>query len=315
MPHPTTASRGPTPAGQWAGPRCGRGPRPAQLARIALLAACVPLLMAGAHPWPRAGVVGAVQTLESRFVPPPGFVRGAQAQGSYAAWLRALPLLPGRPAVLLHDGRRKGNQRAHAAVIDIDVGRRDLQQCADAAIRLRAEYLWAAGRRAEICFRAAAGYAFPWSRYSRGVRPPRRRGEGWSDTGTPGRGYRTFRHYLDRVFGVANTASLMRQTSAIPWAQVRAGDVVLQAATGARYGHAVTVLDVVTNAAGQRRLLLAQSYMPAQQLHVLRRPGPAGEEAGDLAWYAPPAAGQPFATPEWTFPPASLRRFVGRGCP
>jgi hypothetical protein len=40
--------------------------------------------------------------------------------------------------VLLYNGAPKFRQDVHAAVIDIDVGTRDLQQCADATMRLRA---------------------------------------------------------------------------------------------------------------------------------------------------------------------------------
>ena len=78
-------------------------------------------------------------TIENRFTPPEGFARPAAEDKSFAAWLRGLPLLPGRPKVLLFDGREKGNQDAHDAVVDMDVGNRDLQQCADAVMRLRAE--------------------------------------------------------------------------------------------------------------------------------------------------------------------------------
>jgi Domain of unknown function (4846) len=51
-----------------------------------------------------------------------------------------LPLRDGRGTVYLNDGRAKPNQALHVAVIAIDTGKRDLQQCADAVIRLRAEY-------------------------------------------------------------------------------------------------------------------------------------------------------------------------------
>ena len=51
---------------------------------------------------------------------------------------------PANAPVLIYTGAQKWRQDVHAAVIDIDVGRRDLQQCADAIMRLRAEWLFAA---------------------------------------------------------------------------------------------------------------------------------------------------------------------------
>jgi hypothetical protein len=58
----------------------------------------------------------------------------------------------------------------------------------------------------------------------------------------------------------------------------------------------------VVERAGSRAFLLVQSYMPAQEIHVLRNP------ATGLPWFeAEPGA--PLETPEWTFPPDALRRF------
>ncbi len=50
-------------------------------------------------------------------------------------------------------------------------------------------------------------------------------------------------------------------------------------------GHAVLVADVAENATtGEKRFLLVQSYMPAQQMHVLKNPA----AADGSPWY--PAA-------------------------
>jgi len=267
------------------------------------------LLTGGAHPWTQAPAPEGQQTLEQRFAPPPGYRRIEQSQGSFGAWLRTLPVKAGRPDVLLHTGERKGNQSAHAAVLDIDVGKRDLQQCADASMRLRAEYLWSVRRSEDVCFRAAAGYDVPWTKWRRGLRPPAKRGEQWRKSAGPSRSYKAFRRYLDKVFGVANTASIARQVVHVDAADVRAGDIFLERASGGYFGHAVTVMDVVEDASGQRRFLLSQSYMPAQQMHIL-----AGVGDATGPWYAAPAPGKRFATPEWTFPPDSLRRFKESGC-
>ncbi|MGH7002817.1 MAG: DUF4846 domain-containing protein, partial [Alphaproteobacteria bacterium] len=93
---------------------------------IALLAAAVSMSGAIAaakaeagrgYSWPRD--VTSIDTVASRFVPPAGFTRMEAAPGSFAAWLRDLPLKPEGAPVLHFDGRPKPNQSVHAAVVDI----------------------------------------------------------------------------------------------------------------------------------------------------------------------------------------------------
>ncbi len=52
---------------------------------------------------------------------------------------------PAGAPVLTYTGAPKWRQDVHVAVIDIDVGKRDLQQCADAIMRLRGEWLYGRG--------------------------------------------------------------------------------------------------------------------------------------------------------------------------
>jgi hypothetical protein len=78
-----------------------------------------------------------------------------------------------------------------------------------------------------------------------------------------------------------------------------------KARTQSATGHAVLVLDVAENAAGQPVFLIAQSYMPAQDVHVLLNPG----EPSLGPWYRAPADDS-LETPEWSFPTGSLRRFA-----
>lgn len=242
-----------------------------------------------------------VDTLEQRFPAPEGTERVAVSEGSFGAWLRTLPLLPADTPVRLHSGRLKGNQGVHAAVIDIDVGARDLQQCADAVMRLRAEWLWAAGRAQEVSFNdTGRGAPMPFARWARGERP-RAKGSTlvWTKTAAPDASRASFRAYLDSVFTWAGTASLERQLGRLGPREVLPGDVIIK---GGFPGHAVLVLDVVrSTTGGAPRVLLAQSFMPAQSLHVLRgRDGP---------WFEVPADDAPWPTPEWDFPAGSLRRW------
>ena len=284
-------------------------PRHPVLVAAALLAIAIcPFAVRGdrasAYPWIEGAAPGA-DTIEARFQPPEGYTRVAVEDGSFGAWLRNLPLLPGTPEVLLYDGTPKHNQTAQAAVIDIDVGNRDLQQCADAVIRLRAEYLRSAGRDRDVCFRFTNGEPAAWPRWAEGFRPRiEGRRTSWAKTARPARGYSAFRGYLTAVFRYAGTASLERELG--PVDRVEPGDVFIE---GGFPGHAVIAVDVAESPAG-RAVLLAQSYMPAQQVHVLVNPA----EPAASPWYEyDPSAS--LETPEWRFDSGRAMRFRERGCP
>jgi len=237
---------------------------------------------APAYPW-RAEQTPQANTLEARIAPPPGFERVEAAPESWAAWLRGLPMKPEGAPVLLFTGHEKARQDVHVAVVDIDVGTRDLQQCADAIMRLRAEWLFAAGRTREIGFDYTDGKRRSFSA---------RRG---SD-------YAAFRKYMTLVFAYANTYSLERELVSVPRAAIKIGDVFIK---GGFPGHAVLVADMaVSRKTGEKRFLLIQSYMPAQEMHVLKNPAaPDGSP-----WY-PAAFTGPLVTPEWTFAEGALRRW------
>jgi hypothetical protein len=235
----------------------------------------------------------------------PGYER-TPASG-FGAWLRGLPLRSGKPDVHLYDGSLKANQKAHLYVVDLDVGKRDLQQCADLVIRLRAEYLYASGRRDRICFHFTSGAPAAFARWSDGQRPAIDGDRvGWTKRAAAGDSYGVFRSYLDTVFAYAGTRSLDRELPAVSDpAKPEPGDVFVQ---GGSPGHAVIVVDVAENETGQRVFAIAQSYMPAQEMHVLRNP-----DRPESPWYVPRPDGSA-TTPEWEFPAGSLRRFPEQIC-
>ena len=233
----------------------------------------------------RAQSAAAGDDLAARIAPPAGAKRVAAAAGSFGDWLRHLPLLPRDSPVMLFDGTRKSRQDVHQAVIDIDVGHRDLQQCADAVMRLRAEYLFAAGRFDEIIFHPRPGEqkTIEWTGGAHR--------DGWD-------------RFLVRLFAAAGSASLDAELPRARGAPLP-GDVLIQ---GGYPGHAVVVLDVAEDSSGHRYLLLGQSYMPAQQIHVLKNFGDP-----DLSpWYdAAALKGAGVATPEWRpFKSHDWRRFA-----
>ncbi len=241
-----------------------------------------------------------VDTLEQRFTTPAGFTRVAETPHGFGAWLRGLPLAARGTPVKSYDGSvlHPASDRRIAAVAAIDVGTADLQQCADAVIRLDAEWRWSGGKR-DMSYRAASGTPLPFARWARGERVvPRGRDIAWQPMAKPASTHAALRRYLDTVFAWANTVSLSRQAKPVAPADLRPGDFFVM---GGNPGHTVLVLDVATAKDGTRVALLGQSYMPAQSYQVLR-------DVNGSAWFALDPSKDVF-TPFWRpFPWDTLRR-------
>jgi len=182
-------------------------------------------------------------SIATRFSTPADFERIAVSDGSFGAYLRSLPLEPAGAPVLLFDGRRKSRDDVHAAVIDLDVGPRDLQQCADSILRLRAEYLFGIGRLDDIAFHFTSGFLCAFARWRAGDRVTvNGSAVAWTGGGAPDSSHDALRRYLDVVFTYAGTRSLPLDLVRAPRDSPMApGDVYLRAGSP---GHAMVVVDV-----------------------------------------------------------------------
>ncbi|MFN8395834.1 MAG: DUF4846 domain-containing protein [Bacteroidia bacterium] len=256
----------------------------------------------GTYPW--ATMYNPVQSIQNRIALPEGYQRMALPKGSFGEWLRGLPLKPGKPKVMLYNGQEKTNQEAQFAVMDIDVGKRDLQQCADAVMRLRGEYLFSTDQFDAIHFNFTNGEPCTWNKWREGYRPSFAGNKTtWTKKAQPSDSHESFRAYMDMVFMYAGTASLEKELPRIgTLKELQIGDVLIQ---GGFPGHAVLVVDVAENSdTGKKMYMLAQSYMPAQDIHILQNPN----DPKLSPWYDASAVG-PVETPEWTFLQQDLRRF------
>ena len=238
-------------------------------------------------------------TIASRFTPPDGSSRVAVPVNSFGTYLRQLSLKSKNAQVHLYNGEPKARQDVHAAVVDLSVGDKDLQQCADAVMRLRAEFLFANGRQDEITFNFTSGFKAEWARWRKGERINVQGNTArWVSGSPPDASHEQLLRYLTMVFTYAGTASLQREldrstpvdrSAADMWI----GDVFIQ---GGSPGHAVIVMDVARYADGRTAFMLAQSYMPAQEIHVLRNLRQ--PELG--AWFIL-EGDDALNTPEWRF--------------
>ena len=211
-------------------------------------------------------------------IPLPEGFRRIETDG-FGLFLRQVKLKKDR-TVFLYTGRPKINQDAQFAVIDISTGDQDLQQCADAVMRLKAEYLFRENRYEDIRFRDNSGKAYTFQApYTRSH----------------------FSAYLHQVFGACGSASLSRELHPVDDMQdIKPGDVLIR---GGFPGHAVIVMDVAINAEKEKIYLLAQGYMPAQDMHVLLNPN----DALSSPWYRA-GLGPYIFTPEYTFKTTELKR-------
>lgn len=226
-------------------------------------------------------------TVFERFNPPPGFTRSPIDTLTFGNYLRHLPLKTFGTSVRYYDGRPKNKRNVYLSVIDMDIGNRDLQQCADAIMRLRAEFLYARQRYEDIHFNFVSdGRPRYYLDYIEGDYS-----------------YTKFRKYMDHIFNRANTRSLIQELISVGSIfEMQIGDVFIQ--TGNPYGHAVIVVDMAENVnTGEKVYILAQSYMPAQDIQVLINP----DDPEISPWYR--LAEGLVKTPEWTFDTHHLKRF------
>ncbi len=238
--------------------------------------------------------------IATRFPTPQGYSRKPAAPHSFTAFLRALPLKPKGALVKYYDGVSKPNRNVYEAVIDLPIGKRNLHQCADAVMRLRADYLFQKKEYDRISFHFTNGFEAAFSRWRKGERIVVKGNKvNWVKSAAPSDSYETYWKYMEMVFTYAGTASLSKELQSIEISQIQPGDVFIK---GGFPGHAVIVTDVAENEKGQKVFMLAQSYMPAQELQVLKNP------AGKGVWYDI-NFGQTLNTPEWTFDVSELKRF------
>jgi Domain of unknown function (4846) len=210
---------------------------------------------------------------------PSGYARIHFDPTSFPAWLRSIRLRNDR-RVFLYNGELKTNQSAQFAVLDIPVGQKDLQQCADAIMRLRAQYLLDNKKFTEISFADNSGRKYDYATF-------------------PGL---AFEKYLEKVFSCCGTISLEKQLKRVTdFYQMQPGDILIK---GGSPGHAIIVVDMAVNRDGKKIYLLAQSFMPAQDIHILKNP----ENKELNPWYALDANSLIY-TPEWVFEPKHLRRW------
>jgi hypothetical protein len=200
-----------------------------------------------------------IQTAPSHFT-----TKQIKDTGSWEYFLQHLPEKDG--PIVDYKGRTVSFQQKYFALINYDVGTRDLQQCADALMRLRSEYLFAKTRFAEIGFHFTSGHYYSFADYCKGKKPiPKGNNVHFTYSLLHKKNAQSLRRYLDIVYTYAGTISLaaeLKNTS-----DFAIGTIVISPGSP---GHCFIITNEATTPSGEKLYKLVEGYTPAQSIYVLR---------------------------------------------
>lgn len=244
-------------------------------------------------------------TIRERFSAPESFEWEKTAPDSYGNFLENFPLKKYGSPIVKFNNEKIANQNLHEAVFDIDIGARDLQQCADAIIRLRAEYLYKNKKFDQIKFHFTSGDAFSWNDYKNGIRPvvsgskvDFQQRENFDDS------KQSFRNYLDVIFTYAGTISIFKEGKNVAKTNdLQTGDFLITAGSP---GHVVFIAGVSKNKKGEKKYLLAEGFTPAQSISVMKNP----QQPAISPWYELDVEEQEIRTSRYIFAPVNFKRYI-----
>ncbi|MBN1251645.1 MAG: DUF4846 domain-containing protein [Bacteroidales bacterium] len=242
-------------------------------------------------------------TLKSRIYTPNDFERTKIEQNTFAYYLRNLPLKKHGEKVKYYNGDFKENYNVYVAVVDKKIGNKNLHQCADAIMHLRADYFYTQKQFNNIHFNFTNGMNVKYSEWIKGKRIAVKGNKThWTQSAKASNTYNDFWNYMEKIFTYAGTFSLSKELIPVKIEEMQIGEVFIH---GGFPGHGIIVLDMAENKkTGEKLFLLAQSYMPAQEIQILQNPN----NKQISPWYSLNFEGKLY-TPEWTFEKSELKRF------
>ncbi|MCL1652263.1 DUF4846 domain-containing protein [Elizabethkingia miricola] len=238
--------------------------------------------------------------LKGRLLVPKGFAREITNENTWEHFIQNQALEKFGSPILKHDGTKILDQKHHVGTLTYDVGEKDLQQCADALIRLRAEYLFGQKRYNEIGFNFTSGDHFTWKSYAEGERPLINGNNVKFIKRAPENAlgsYSDFRQYLDIIYNYAGTISLSKELKDSKGnMELNIGDLII---TPGSPGHTVMIADKISDGKNKKYALI-EGFTPAQTIHILSVNG--------NPWFSI-KPGAIIETPRYTFQNAVIKRF------
>lgn len=207
-------------------------------------------------------------SIKLRVTVPEGYTRVTYPDHSFAEYLRNYKLKPYGSKIINYDNTEYFWQHGHIGVLEVPVPANGLQQCADALIRIRSEYLWNSNRKDEIGFNFTSGDYCSWNAYAEGYRP-QINGNKVNFMKTAGRNdsKENFYKYLNLIYTYSGTLSLFNELDPVDASDLKIGDMLIK---GGSPGHIVMICDEVINDKGEKLFLLFQGNTPAQSVHLVK---------------------------------------------
>jgi hypothetical protein len=207
-------------------------------------------------------------TIKSRVNIPEGYKRVEYPKGSFEAYLRNYKLKAFGSKIINYDNTEYFWQRGHIGILEVPVPKNGLQQCADALIRIRSEYLWDNNRKDEIGFNFTSGHYCSWKKYAEGYRPKISGSKvSFHKTASANHTKDNFYKYLNLIYTYSGTLSLYNELKSVKAKDLNIGDMLIK---GGSPGHIVILCDEVINDKGEKLFLLFQGNTPAQSVHLVK---------------------------------------------
>jgi len=218
-------------------------------------------------------------TISSRVNAPKGYKRVSYTESSFQDYLRNYNLKPFGSKIINYDNSQYFWQGGHIGILQLPVPKNGLQQCADALIRIRSEYLWDNNRKNEIGFNFTSGHYCSWNKYAEGYRPKINGNKvTFNKTASANHSKENFYKYLNLIYMYSGTLSLFNELKSIDDLDLQLGDMLIK---GGSPGHIVMICDEVINDKGEKLFLLFQGNTPAQSVHLVKNL----EDSNISPWY------------------------------
>ena len=204
-------------------------------------------------------------------IPPPSSAcsRLPVEPGSFANWLHNLPLKPPGSPVLKYNGKihKSAQDTTVAAVVNLDMQGRKLEQCMDILIRLYAEYMWQGGRAEKMSLPLPGNFWLNWMDWEKGIRPEFHGIQvKFKVNAAVDSSFENFENYLRLIYSESHTQQFYHNLKRIEKDELQIGDFIVSKGSKS---HAVMVVDLVRNEQADLLALFGQGDTPACEFYIM----------------------------------------------